>query len=207
MLTSDIAFIRDPVYEKLVQEYASDIESLNRDFAAAWYKLTSQVRSEPLVFQNTTSVVRLVSFKFQLVLSGCTSTTQMADVEPKTYSGLLTVSAHFQDMGPASRCTGPDVPAPAPFQVPLPEPTVPAGADTTAVEMAITQLLRKHQHAVPLIANLGYQCASTFRTTSWVGGCNGGRIRFEPEVRSYAPRFGTWAHNINLHDPNNHAGP
>ena len=67
MLTSDIAFISDPEYKAIVQEYADDITALERDFAAVWYRLTSQ------------------------------------------------------DMGPAARCTGPDVPPQQPFQDPLPE--------------------------------------------------------------------------------------
>lgn len=42
MLTSDIAFISDPDFKELVEEYAADIESLNRDFSAVWYRLTTQ---------------------------------------------------------------------------------------------------------------------------------------------------------------------
>ncbi|CAM9318548.1 unnamed protein product [Choristocarpus tenellus] len=42
MLTSDIALIVDDSYLELVREYAKDIESLEYDFAAAWYKLTTR---------------------------------------------------------------------------------------------------------------------------------------------------------------------
>ena len=130
MLTSDIAFISDPDYKALVEEYAADITSLERDFAAVWYRLTSQ------------------------------------------------------DMGPASRCTGPDVPPQQPFQDPLPESSTEMTEGTmealnTAVRSAV-----EDGEARGLLANLAFNCASTFRATSWVGGCNGGRIRFPPQVRS-----------------------
>lgn len=128
MLTSDIAFINDDEYLKLVKEYAEDIQSLERDFAAAWYRLTSQ------------------------------------------------------DMGPASRCTGPDVPPPQAFQDPLPK------VETSMKQGDIEKLSEAVKKAVEdddargLVANLAFNCARTFRATSWVGGCNGGRIRFPPLI-------------------------
>lgn len=133
MLTSDIAFINDDEYLKLVKEYAEDIESLERDFAAAWYRLTSQ------------------------------------------------------DMGPASRCTGPDVPPPQPFQDPLPkiERSMKQG-DIEKLSEAVKKAV-EDDDARGLVANLAFNCARTFRATSWVGGCNGGRIRFPPLVRFSAP--------------------
>ena len=41
MLTSDIALSLDPTYSVIAKEYADDIEVLNRDFAAAFYKLVT----------------------------------------------------------------------------------------------------------------------------------------------------------------------
>lgn len=41
MLTSDIALRDDPAYLPYAEMYAGDIELLNTDFAAAWYRLTS----------------------------------------------------------------------------------------------------------------------------------------------------------------------
>ena len=73
------------------------------------------------------------------------------------------------------------MPEAEPFQDPLPEPSVTTGADLSGVESAVRGLLTDATHR-ELIGNLGFQCASTFRTTSWFGGCNGGRIRFEPQV-------------------------
>ena len=68
MLTSDVSLTYDPSYLELVKLYASDQQELERQFAAAWYKLTSR------------------------------------------------------DMGPVTRCMGPDVPPAQPFQYPLPPP-------------------------------------------------------------------------------------
>jgi catalase-peroxidase len=41
MLTSDVAFLHDPVCRKLAMEYATDMEALKRDFSASWYKLVT----------------------------------------------------------------------------------------------------------------------------------------------------------------------
>ena len=77
---------------------------------------------------------------------------------------------------------GPAVPPAEPFQDPLPEPSVPEGADLSGVKSAVQDIVSDGKFRA-LIGNLGFQCANTFRTTSWFGGCNGGRIRFEPQVR------------------------
>jgi catalase (peroxidase I) len=52
MLTTDIAFIHDEEYKKLVYEYASDLEGLGKDFAANWYRLTTSVRTPSWVESN-----------------------------------------------------------------------------------------------------------------------------------------------------------
>ena len=52
-LTSDIAFIRDPAFKALVEEYAADITSLEFDFARSWYRLVSQVCSLSPVVAHT----------------------------------------------------------------------------------------------------------------------------------------------------------
>jgi len=63
MLTSDIALSVDPTYKEIAKEYADKIEVLNRDFAAAFYKLVTMdmgpsvrcigdLLPEPQPFQN-----------------------------------------------------------------------------------------------------------------------------------------------------------
>ena len=143
MLVTDVAFLFDTEYKKLVEEYAADVHALERDFAAAWYKLTTK------------------------------------------------------DMGPVARCTGPDVPPAQPFQDPLPEEGRRSllKEAAAAVKAAVTSEpgLGDAEDAVReavtgerergLLTALAYNCASTFRTTDFKGGCNGGRIRFPPQVR------------------------
>ena len=41
MLTTDIAFIDDPDYRAIVEEFANDTATFDQEFAAAWYKLTT----------------------------------------------------------------------------------------------------------------------------------------------------------------------
>ncbi|KAJ3172548.1 hypothetical protein HDU88_005876 [Geranomyces variabilis] len=42
MLTADLALLHDPIYLKLVKEYALDLKSLEHDFERSWYKLMSR---------------------------------------------------------------------------------------------------------------------------------------------------------------------
>ncbi|ORY37924.1 heme peroxidase [Rhizoclosmatium globosum] len=42
MLTADVALIHDPTYKKYVQEFATDLDALNKAFAAGWYKLVTR---------------------------------------------------------------------------------------------------------------------------------------------------------------------
>jgi catalase-peroxidase len=41
MLTSDLALVEDETYRAFSEKYASDIQALETDFAAVWYKLTT----------------------------------------------------------------------------------------------------------------------------------------------------------------------
>ncbi|KAG1653874.1 hypothetical protein FOA52_003824 [Chlamydomonas sp. UWO 241] len=100
-----------------------------------------------------------------------------------------------QDMGPAERCLGNMVPAPQPFQHPLPRPGK-AVAKLENVRAAIVKALRNaslsdilEPDTLPdgspwygaLFVNLAYQCALTFRATDYRGGCSGARIRLLPQ--------------------------
>eukprot|EP01134_Creolimax_fragrantissima_P000589 CFRG0589T1 len=139
MFTTDIALIHDDAYLALVKEYANDMDSLNKDFSEAWYKLVTR------------------------------------------------------DMGPVSRCHGEDVPAARPFQNPLPESTS-SLVDLEQVTKRIQDMLHSESDAMTpdvdsdgnpyygaLFVNLAWQCASTFRSTDYSGGCNGAGIRFSPQ--------------------------
>lgn len=95
-----------------------------------------------------------------------------------------------RDMGPVTRCLGPDVPPPQPFQFPLPPPPPPGVlADMDAVRALLAPLIAKRELAQRL-GQLAWQCASTFRVTDYQGGCNGARIRFPPQKE--------WAANAGL---------
>lgn len=137
MLTADVALLHDPIYRKLVEEYAKDSASLSHDFELAWYKLMSR------------------------------------------------------DVGPATRCRGPLVPPPQPFQNPLPAPPAKL-ADFKAVKRDVAELLTGKNGEFPgddaggkyygaLFVELAWRSASTFRVTDNFGGANGARIRLSPE--------------------------
>ncbi|TPX58004.1 catalase-peroxidase [Powellomyces hirtus] len=99
-----------------------------------------------------------------------------------------------RDMGPVSRCRGPRVPPPQPFQNPLPAPPTKL-ADFRAVRKDVEQYLTTKSslsEQIPgdgpngrnygaLFVELAWRCASTFRATDFFGGCNGARIRLNPE--------------------------
>ncbi len=92
-------------------------------------------------------------------------------------------------MGPHSRCVGTDVAPPQDFQLPLPE----AAKDLpsyTGAKRAIKRAMSKDESYGALLVTLAYQCASTFRSTDYAGGCNGARIRFSPQK--------DWAANAGL---------
>ncbi|CBJ33789.1 Catalase decomposes hydrogen peroxide to molecular oxygen and water [Ectocarpus siliculosus] len=85
-----------------------------------------------------------------------------------------------RDMGQFQRCVGTDVAPPQDFQLPLPE--APADLpDTDGAKSAIMSILSSDPSYPALFVTLAWQCASTYRSTDFLGGCNGARIRFSPE--------------------------
>lgn len=98
-----------------------------------------------------------------------------------------------RDMGPYTRCAGTDVPPPQEFQLPLPEASDPSRSDIKKAIKAIKKIVFSEQSSIDpdvfdgastysaLFVTLAWQCASTFRSTDYLGGCNGARIRFSPE--------------------------
>lgn len=94
-----------------------------------------------------------------------------------------------RDMGPYTRCVGTDVPPPQDFQLPLPDTPTDLPSYTEA-KRAIGLILEADSTYASLFVTLAYQCASTFRSTDYMGGCNGARIRFPPQSE--------WASNAGL---------
>mmetsp|Transcript_48607 Transcript_48607/g.122316 ORF Transcript_48607/g.122316 Transcript_48607/m.122316 type:complete len:301 (+) Transcript_48607:3-905(+) len=89
-------------------------------------------------------------------------------------------------MGPAPRCFGKAPPPAEPFQHPLPPPPSPL-ANFSDVRAAIRELISQKPgtgQAAPTIsqlARLAWRCAGTFRVTDYQGGCNGARVRLDPQ--------------------------
>ena len=100
-----------------------------------------------------------------------------------------------RDMGPVTRCFGVDTPPVQPFQYPLPSPATSLSelANFTDVAAMLVPVLTTPQDSLDpdtyasgpsygaLFVRLAFACASTFRGTDYLGGCNGARIRFPPQ--------------------------
>ncbi|GAB5364599.1 hypothetical protein AAMO2058_000983600 [Amorphochlora amoebiformis] len=88
-----------------------------------------------------------------------------------------------RDMGPVTRCLGSELPPPQPFQYPLPKPLPKEDlANFTLVSKDLRDLLQSFPaFAKPKFVRLAWRCASTYRHTDYLGGCDGARIRFSPE--------------------------
>jgi len=85
-----------------------------------------------------------------------------------------------RDMGPVSRCMNDDAPPAQPFQYPLPDS--PAGwPDFEVIRSEISEIINSAEEAVGMFSRLAWQCVSTYRSTDYLGGCNGARIRFSPQ--------------------------
>lgn len=82
-----------------------------------------------------------------------------------------------RDMGPVTRCLGPNVPPAQHFQHPLPDPPKKL-ADMDRVAKDLHKLMKDLDER--LFVRLAWQCARTYRATDYQGGCNGARIRFPP---------------------------
>jgi len=87
-----------------------------------------------------------------------------------------------RDMGPVTRCVGKGVPPPQEWQNPLPPPMTPQ-VDFAAVRRSVEGVFTDDPWYTEgsLMIRLAFQCASTFRITDYLGGCNGARIRHSPQ--------------------------
>lgn len=84
-----------------------------------------------------------------------------------------------RDMGPVERMVGPYVPPAQDWQHPLPPPPK-VLANMAAVEKELKQILLQHPEQVSEFVRLARNSANTYRHTDYLGGANGGRIRFSP---------------------------
>ena len=96
-----------------------------------------------------------------------------------------------RDMGPVTRCLGSNVPPPQDWQYPLPDPPKEL-TSFDQVKSEIKSIIEMDQRTKGMFIRLAWQCISTFRATDYLGGCNGARIRFEPQSR--------WPVNKNIDD-------
>ena len=86
-----------------------------------------------------------------------------------------------RDMGPRARCVNDNAPPPQHWQFPLPAPeTNDEAPDYELAKISIVELLDTEPSAYGELTRLAWQCASTFRVTDYLGGCNGARVRFSP---------------------------
>jgi catalase-peroxidase len=104
-----------------------------------------------------------------------------------------------RDMGPYARCVqapGTVLPPPQTFQFPLPAAAAQL-PDWTAVRAALRKVMRSSSPLLPpdqaadgspyygaVFVELAWQCATTFRRTDYLGGCNGARIQVADESPS-----------------------
>jgi len=105
-----------------------------------------------------------------------------------------------RDMGPVQRCVGKSVPPAQEWQNPLPPPAS-KPADFQLVKKSISEIFTKDPFYTEgsLLIQLAWQCASTFRITDYLGGCNGARLRFSPQ-KDFESNQGLY-HAFNLLEP------
>jgi len=89
-----------------------------------------------------------------------------------------------RDSGPRSRCLGDELPPIQPWEERR-GPVVPLSTnkpDYVPIRAAIQKSIDETPSNVAAFSTLATQCASTFRTSDYIGGCNGAAIRFPPSI-------------------------
>jgi len=123
----------------------------------------------------TTDIALLLDPKYRKILKNFHDCPSCLDEAFKNAWYKLTT----RDMGPQSRCINKDAPPPQPWQHPLPKP---CKLDNYAmVKKEIEEMIQSDSKMSGRFARLSFQCSSTFRSTDYLGGCNGARIRLEPQ--------------------------
>ena len=120
----------------------------------------------------TTDIALKVDAEYQVyVKEFAANKTAFEEAFAKAWYKLTT-----RDMGPYSRCVGPNLPPVQDFQHPLPDPPTQL-ASMYNVRFGLNKLMDSNGNDAEFL-RLAFQCASTFRATDYQGGCNGARIRF-----------------------------
>lgn len=86
-----------------------------------------------------------------------------------------------RDMGQRERCLGDELPEMQAWETSL-GPLKASLPDYVPVRKMIQKSIGDDENNLSLFAQLAMQCSNTFRQTDYRGGCNGARIRFEPEI-------------------------
>jgi catalase-peroxidase len=102
--------------------------------------------------------------------------TSLEDAFVKSWYQLVT-----NDMGSRERCLNDDAPESQPWQYGLPAApsTLP---DFVPIREALQAKIDADDSNLGAFVKLAMGCANTFRETDYRGGCNGARVRFEPEL-------------------------
>jgi len=90
-----------------------------------------------------------------------------------------------RDVGPRSRCLGDELPPMQPWELtmgPVDRPLTTPKPDYIPVRSAIQKSIDDEPSNIAAFATLARQCASTFRSSDYQGGCNGAAIRFPPSI-------------------------
>ena len=94
-------------------------------------------------------------------------------------------------MGPITRCIGSNIPPPQDWQYPLPDaPT--QMTNFQQVKAEIISVIEMDKRTKGMFVRLAWQCISSFRATDYLGGCNGARIKYKPQI--------DWPVNKNIND-------
>ena len=136
----------------------------------------------------TTDIALLRDTKYQKIVVNFTSCKECFDDAFMHAWYKLTT----RDMGPRSRCINKDAPPSQPWQFPLPDPKPDNLKYIEDVKEMLKGLIKSDQKVVALFTRLAWQCSASFRSTDYLGGCNGARIRFPPQI--------DWAANLGIED-------
>ena len=155
MLTTDLALRYDPIYAKISRRFYENPQAFQDAFAKAWY----------VMLRNFVENISALPTPHRLI--------------PSFPHSFDRYKLTHRDMGPYSRCLGPEVPPPQLWQDPLPPLQAPP---IDAMDQARLKriLLQQSGLTITQLVETAWASASTFRATDKRGGANGARIRLAP---------------------------